>query len=241
VDGLRIDRRLTIIGVMLVVLSMTMATQYVTTEVGFSYTLVHPSNADIRFVGFDNSTDQIRIIRTASGTNTSGQLDLTLRFGNVSELQNLTYTASFGIVNEERFQVNITHVYVKEGSYTDYLEIWLHSQPELLATSEDADERAHIWGSGGPMGFSNSTTAWRLAAGNGNPNDLNGTNTETEWDEQAYVRFTNDSSAFAKNGTSDFVWVQISIVVPDGATLASVTGSIVFYFEASTETTNADD
>ena len=238
---MRIDRRLTIIGVMLVVLSMTMATQYVTTEIGYTYGIVHPSNADIRFVGFDNSTDQIRIIRTASGTNTSGQLDLTLRFGNVSEKQNLTYTAAFGIVNEEKFQVNITHVYVKEGAFTDYMEIWLHSQPELLATSEDADERAHIWGGGGPMGFSNTTNVWRLAVGNENPNDLNSTNTETEWDNQAYVRFTNDSGAFAKNGTSDFVWVQISINVPDGATIASVTGSIIFYFEASTETINGDD
>ena len=54
---MRIDRRLTFIGVMLVVLSMTMATQYATTKVSYTFGIVHPSNADIRFVGSDNSSD----------------------------------------------------------------------------------------------------------------------------------------------------------------------------------------
>jgi len=238
---MRIDRRLTIIGVMLVVLSMTMATQYVTTTIGYTYAIVHPSNADIRFVGFDNSTDQIRVLRTGSGTNTSGQLNLTVSFGNVSELQNLTYTAAFGIVNEERFTVNITHIYVNTDDGNDYMEVWLHSNPNVMATVEQAANRAHVWGSGGPMGFSNSTTVWQLASGNGNPNDLNGTSSETEWDERAYVRYTNDTSAWAVNGTSDYVWVQISLVIPDGATIGRHTGTIVFYFEADTETINDED
>jgi len=40
-DGVRLDRRLVLIGVMLVVLSMTMATQYATTEVNYSFAIVH--------------------------------------------------------------------------------------------------------------------------------------------------------------------------------------------------------
>jgi len=235
---MRIDRRLTIIGVMLVVLSMTMATQYVSTKIGYTYAIVHPSNADIRFVGFDNSTDQIRVLRTGSGANTSGNLNLTISLGNVTENQNLTYTAAFGIVNEERFTVNITHIYVNTDDGNDYMEVWLHNNPNVLATNEQSANRAHIWGSGGPMGFSNSTCAWQLAAGNGNPDNLNGTVTETEWDETAYVRYTNDTSSWAVNGTSDFVWVQISLNIPQGATIGRYNGVIVIYFEATTESTN---
>lgn len=51
-DGMRIDRRLVLIGVMLIVLSMTMATQYAVTKVGYSYSIVHPSDADIRFIAY---------------------------------------------------------------------------------------------------------------------------------------------------------------------------------------------
>ena len=49
-DGMRIDRRLVLIGVMLIVLSMTMATQYAIIRTSYNYSLVHPSNADIRFI-----------------------------------------------------------------------------------------------------------------------------------------------------------------------------------------------
>ena len=230
---MRIDRRLTIIGVMLVVLSMTMATQYVNTEVGFTYAIVHPSNADIRFVGFDNSTDEMRVIRTFSGNNNSGELNLTLRFGNVSEMQNLTYSAAFGIVNEERFQVNITNCYVNAGGYANYLVIYLHRNPTVKASDDD---NVLIWDKGYGMGYTNASNVWQLAAGNGNPDNLNGTQTETGWDTQAYVRFTNDTSAWATTGTHDYVWVQISIVVPDGGVIKDVFGSIVFCFQAHTLT-----
>jgi len=226
---------------MLVVLSMTMATQYVTTKVGYSYDIVHPSNADIRFVGFDNASDEIRLLRTFSGTNTSGALNLTLNFGNVSENQNLTYTAAFGIVNEEKFKVNITHVNVNSGEHNQmYLDIWLHNRPNLMATNEQVTNRTHIWksegGAGSSMGFSNSTCAWILAAGDSDPDTLNGTVTETPWDNQAFVRYTNDTGAYAMNETRDYVWVQISINIPDGATVGTYWGQIVFYFEANTET-----
>ncbi len=56
---MRIDRRLMLIGVMLIVLSMTMATQYAVTKVGYSYSIVHPSDADIRFIVYDKAPDNI--------------------------------------------------------------------------------------------------------------------------------------------------------------------------------------
>jgi len=88
------------------------------------------------------------------------------------------------------------------------------------------------------VGYTNASNVWQLAAGNGNPDNLNGTQTETGWDNQAHVRFTNDTSAWASSGVHDYVWIQISIVVPDGGTINSVSGSIVFCFQANTETTS---
>jgi len=236
---MRIDRRLTIVGVMLVVLSMTMATQYVTTSVGYSYALVHPSNADIRFVGYDNSSDRVRVLRTwgdgSTPSNSSGEVNLTLRFGNVSAGMNKSYTAAFAIVNEENFNVNITHVEVATGDQNTHLEIWVHRNPEILATSDG--EAAFLWDNGATVNsFDETTCAWVLGPGDGNPNYMNGTQTETTWDQQAFVRFTNDTSAWASNGTSDFVWVQISINVPGNAPIAAYSGTISFHFRADTET-----
>ncbi|MEA3458072.1 MAG: hypothetical protein U9R21_05280, partial [Candidatus Thermoplasmatota archaeon] len=63
---MKIDRRLMLLGVMLVVLSVAVATQYATTKVNYSYSIVHPSNADIRFVASDNSSeDGNRLLRVA--------------------------------------------------------------------------------------------------------------------------------------------------------------------------------
>ena len=53
-DVTRIDKCLTLIGGMLVVLSLTMTTHYATTEVNYSFTIVHPSDSDIRYIGSDN-------------------------------------------------------------------------------------------------------------------------------------------------------------------------------------------
>ena len=50
-DGMRkIDRRLTLVGVMFIILSMSMATQYATTRVTYSFSIVHPSESDIRYI-----------------------------------------------------------------------------------------------------------------------------------------------------------------------------------------------
>jgi len=232
---MRIDRRLTIIGVMLVVLSMTMATQYAVTKVGYTYSIVHPSDADIRFIGFDNSSDAVRVLRTASGTNTSGSLNLEIRLGNLSENQNKTYTAAFGIVNEEKFAVNITHVVLDTDTGVDYMKIWLHGRPNMKAADDETS--VLIWDMGAVAGVANGSTAWTLAAGNANAADMNGTNIETDFDDNAHVRYTiEDDQTWATSGDHDFVWIQISVDIPDGASTASATGNLRFYFEATTIT-----
>jgi len=231
---MRIDKRLTLIGIMLVVLSMTTATQYATTKIGYTYSIVHPSNADIRFIGFDNSTDGDRVIRTASGTNNSNELNLVIKLGNWSENQNKTYTAAFGIVNEERFPVNITHVVVDTDTGVDYMKVWLHGKPGYKVADDDTS--VLIWDMGAVGGIGNGSTAWQLATGNENAADMNGTNTETDFDDNAHVRYMIDDDVWAKTTVSDFVWVQISVDIPDAADVASQTGNLRFYFEATTLT-----
>lgn len=77
---MRLDRRLTLIGIMIIVLSVTMVTQYATTKVGYSYSTVHPSNADIRFIGSDNSSDGTMVLRV-DGDNSSGSRNVKVKLG----------------------------------------------------------------------------------------------------------------------------------------------------------------
>jgi len=103
---------------------MTMATQFATTKVGYSYSIVHPSNADIRYIGSDNSTDG-RLLRV-DGTNGTNMESLTMSFGNWGADTNKTYSASFAIVNEEYIPVKIMYINVSNTTGKNYLQIWLH-------------------------------------------------------------------------------------------------------------------
>ena len=194
---MNVRRRLALLGVMLVVLSMTMATQYATTKIGYSYSIVHPSESDIRFIGSDNSTDGIRILRV-SGGNGSADMALELRLGgNLSAGVNKTYTAAFGIVNEEMYPINITHFNVSTtgGTGADYLEIFLHGDRDILAT-DDASS-VMVWRKG-TVGHTSNSNVWRLGKGDNDPTtmcaDGNGHVTaqiDTPWDNsQANVRYS---------------------------------------------------
>ena len=230
---MKIDRRLVLLGVMLIVLSMTMATQYATTKIGYTYSIVHPSNADIRFIGCDNATDGIMILRV-EGDNTSGQRNVKLVLGgNWTENQNKTYTATFGIVNEEGFALNITHINVSATTGADYMQIWLHSDRDKLV-GDDTGTKVFVWNKA-TRGFSSSSTIWRLGAGNGNAANMcaDGTNQiDTSWNTAAHVRYSY-SNTNAVNGTSDFVWVQISLDIPDGASSGSYAGTVWIHFRAT--------
>lgn len=241
---MKIDRRLILIGVMLIFLSMAMATQYATIEVGYSYSIVHPSNADIRFIGSDNSSDDMRVLRVLDNTSA---VKIELRFGNLSTNQNKTYTAAFGIINEEPFAVNITHINVS-GS-PDYTQIWLHGNRNMKA---DDPTSVFMWDKGVSMN-SSDTTAWILAHGDQNYSSMDSNvstpddNIATPWDypDTSHVRYSlSNIDARQANGigdnspynASDFVWIQISLDVPGDISLTSVTGSIWIYFEATTIT-----
>jgi uncharacterized membrane protein len=77
-----------------------------------------------------------------------------------------------------------------------------------------------------------SDTVWVLATGNGDTSNMNGS-VSTPWDQTQNVRYSlNDSDA--DNGTYDFVWVQVAVVIPSDADSGTNTGAIWIHFRAST-------
>jgi len=221
-NGIR--KKVLILGVAIVAISAVVATQYARAELNYTYNINHPSNGFIRFVGGDNATDGIRILR-ADGTNTTLQID----FGELAAGINKTYTAAFAIVNEENFSVDIKDIEVSATSGTDYLQIWLHGDPTAKAGG------VFMWdGQNGGDQTPGDATAWILGAGNSDPSDMDGTNIATAWDTTAQVRYTEDTTP-ATNGTDDYVWVQISIDIPNSPdNFNAHTGTITFDFEATT-------
>jgi len=251
-DGMRVDKRLVIIPVLLIVLSMVVATQYATTQVGYSFSIAHPSNADIRYVACDYAGDGIRLLRVA-GDNSSTDNTLTLSFGNVTMGVIKTYSAAFAIVNEESFAINITHVTANltTGSYDNML-IWLHGDGSIMASDDPSAVLAY---NNGTALYDVDDTIWPLARGDRDTNTMTtnasrsssaDTNLSTPWDETAHVRYCNNVSGSNEQAVSvgvggrtvqtasDFVWVQVAIDLTDSVNESTVTGTISFHFEAGT-------
>jgi len=232
---MRIDRRLVLIGVMLIVLSMTMATQYATTKITYSFSIVHPSNADIRFIGSDNSSnDSKRSLRIDD--NSSGSRFLTLDLGNWFPDSQKNYTAAFGIVNEENFKVNITYINVS-GTDSTYLDIWLHGDrgddyPDDAGTKVMAVQD-------GVSQSDSSKVIWTLGAGDGDTGTMSEdglTQLDTKWDATSGIRYSLNDLNDSINETSDFVWVGVSLDIPSNAgDQAGATGTIYIHFKATTE------
>jgi len=224
---MRIDRRLVLIGVMLIVLSMTMATQYATTRVSFSYSIVHPSNADIRFIASDNSSnDALKVLRITD--NSTGSRFLTVELGDWFPDTTKNFTAAFGIINEEHFAVNITHINMSGN--TSYIDMWLHGDRDLDYAGDGAasvkviDDGTALWTA--------SDIVWTLAAGDGDVDTMDGAAITTPWDDTSGVKYSY-SNVNAGNETDDYVWVGISLNVPSNAeNVANAGGTIYIHFKA---------
>jgi hypothetical protein len=222
---------------MLIVLSMTMATQYATTKVAYTFGIVHPSNADIRFIGSDNSSGNgSRVLRIVG--NTSGNQAVVISLGDWMPNSNKTYTAAFGIVNEEPFSVNITHINISGTGATD-ISIWVHKSRTVDAINENSTDNGVLSVHKGVSSHTSANCEWTLGAGDGNTSTMNGASYATRfltyWDIQSHVRYNDTCATAATNGTSDFVWVQINLNIPSGASLApTATGQMWIHFEAST-------
>ena len=217
---------------------MIIATQYAVTQLGYGYTIVHPADASIRFIGSDNSSDGVRILRIDGDNSTT--VTLKLVFGNYSGNQIYYYSAAFGIVNEENFTVNITHINVSSPNWT-MLKIWLHGNRDANANSTTTDPTSvFMWDNNTVVNESN-TTAWTLASGDNDPSDMcynvsdrTNRSINTTWDSIAHVRYSRNNSNATSN-VSDFVWVQIAIDI--GSTVDSLgyhSGTIYIHLEKDT-------
>jgi len=227
---------------------MTMATQYATTKIGYEFSIVHPSNAAIRFIGSDNAStgDGNRILRVDGANSTTAVLKLS--FGNLSANFNKTYTAAIGIANEEKFAVNITHINISTSD-DNIMQIWLHGDRDVNANATGGDTTSVFLYNKGTIVNGSSTTAWTLARGDNDPSTIRynvtdgGSEVTTDWDSTSHIRYTEDNSDIAygvgSNGrtvdnASDFVWLQVSLDIPSSPT-GSGTGTIWIHFEASTQ------
>ncbi len=237
---MKVSRKLSILAVLFLILNVVVATQYAVTKIGYEYTLVHPCNASIRYIGSDNSTDGQRVLRI-EGDNVSN-IRIKLNLGDVySTNMQRTFSAAFGIVNEENSSLNITHLNVTSDNYT-YMKIWLHGDRDANANSTANDPSTVLMWDNYTLVNATNTTAWTLAEGNEDPSDMcynvsnrAGTSISTEWDNISHVRYSKDNNN-AVSGVSDFVWVQIMIDIPSEAdSLGLHDGNIWINIESETD------
>ncbi len=237
---MKVSRKMCIIAVLFLVLNMVIATQYAVTKIGYEYSLVHPSDASIRYIGSDNSSDGIRVLRVA-GSNTTN-IRLTLNLGDVYSTNMVrTFSAAFGLVNEENNSLNITHINVSSNNYT-YMKIWLHGDRDANANSTATDPSTVLMWDNDTVVNESGTTAWVLAEGDSDSSDMcyntsnrAATSVTTGWDETAHVRYSKNNSN-AVSGLSDFVWIQITLDIPETAdALGSHTGTIWIHLESETD------
>jgi hypothetical protein len=240
VKGMKVSRKWLIIAILFLVVNMIVATQYAITKIGYVYTIVHPSDASIRYIGSDNSSDGTRVLRVA-GSNTTN-VQIILRLGDVYSTNMIrTFSAAFAIVNEEAYPINITYINVSSDNFT-YMKIWLHGNRTANANSTFNDPSTVLMWDNNTIVNESNTTAWTLAAG-----DMNSTNMcyntsdrancsiETPWDEMAHVRYSINNSVAASE-ISDYVWVQISLDIPEEVdALGEHTGTIWIHLETETQ------
>lgn len=234
---MKVNRKWMLLAVLFLVANMIVATQYAVTKVGYEYYIVHPSDANIRYIGSDNSSDNIRVLRVIGSNTTNVGVKLRLG-GNFTTNSIKYYSAAFGLVNEEQFTVNITHINVSSLNHT-YLKIWLHGDRDANANSTTNDPTTVLMWDNDTMINASNTTAWSLALGDDDPSDMcydvsdrANYSINTTWDERAHVRYSvNDSDA--NTTVSDFVWVQIAIEIPNTAdSLGLHTGTIWIHLES---------
>jgi hypothetical protein len=236
---MKVNKRLLILAVLFLILNMAIATQYAVTKIGYTFTIAHPSDSSIRFIGSDNSTDGIRVLRVAGSNTTDVQLKLELGSGYTTNMIR-TYTAAFGIVNEEAYPVNITHINVSSNNHT-YMKIYLHGNRTANANSSLTDPSGVFMWDNDTIVNESTTTAWTLAAGDQdtsgmcyNTSDRANCTIPTPWDETAHVRFSTNNSIAASN-ISDYVWVQITMDIPETVeTLGTYSGVIWIHLELDT-------
>ena len=80
---MKVGKKWLIFVILFLILNMFIATQYAITKVGYEYNIVHPSDANIRYIGSDNSSDAIRVLRVIGSNVTNVGVKLRLG-GNIT-------------------------------------------------------------------------------------------------------------------------------------------------------------
>jgi hypothetical protein len=219
-------KKLLLVGILAVTLSTISATQYVRADLGFSYEIVHPSESDIRYIGYDLAGDDKTVLRSYDDSTA------TLYFGRWSTNQTKTYTAAVGIVNEEPFPIEITGVKVFTPGIAS-IQIWLHGDESM-----NAEDSGGILMHDSDSPLTPPAGTWTLAAGNMDYTDMSdGVNPPvlTGWCTKGSKVRVADSAPLAQTTVADYVWVQIVLTVPENLDIADLdlyTGSIQFDFSS---------
>lgn len=217
-----IRKRLLPILALIVAISTVAATQYATSDVDYSFSIVSGTEANVRFIGHDQGQDDVLVLRADDDNGANMRLDL----GDFSRDQTSWYTAAFGIVNEEMLNINLTGIDVT-GSGANYLYIYLHNNSNTKAELDSGG--LLIWdGSSGAESF-----RWELESGDNDATDMQGQSgmLSTPMDTEAHVRALTDPGDDDNAANTDHVWVQIKLIIPAGASTGSYSGTITFDFE----------
>ena len=214
-----IRKKVLLVGIAVAVLSAAIATQYARVAIGYEYGISVTDGA-IRFIARDKAPDGNYILQNDSYA-------LKLKLGKFTPGTNKTYTAAFGIVNEEDFNIYLYNVTVN-GSGKNYVKIWLHKNPNVTA-GQGGDTAYLVW-DGTNVDFNNIT----FYAGDGDASTATSSsetiNTPINTTATG-VRYNETSGAIGNN--NDYWWVQISIDIPAGTPNAYYDdGYIMFWFSS---------
>lgn len=153
------------------------------------------------------------------------------------------YTAAFGIVNEETYNITCSRINVT-GNISSYLQIWLHAHPRLICNAtindddvlETSENKTLMW----DRSLGSTTNYWIIGPGNGNVNDYKveypedtATQYNCTWDGTRNIWVWNETErgwGLNDSNLADTVWVEIDVFAP--TTLSTFTGNVTFYFEA---------
>lgn len=223
--------RLFILGMLLLISTMAVATQFALLDIQYEYEIIIPIIPDygLKYIGSDNSSDGIRLLRADNSQNDSYKLVL----GNVSENYNWVYSAAFGIVNEDNFFKNITHIEVISTTVT-YLKIWLHGKKDVNANNLSNDPTSILMYDNGTIVSSSDTIAWTLAPGDNNAKTICSNITDrdkytnyTSWDETAGIRYSLNNTDITSE-LSDYVWLQIELDIPLSTDLSELNLGVIY-------------
>ena len=209
-----VRKKALLVGVAIAMVSAAIATQYARVSIAYEYG-ISASDGAIRFIARDIAPDGNYVLRK------DGNI-LKLSLGSFTPGTNKTYTAAFGIVNEESFNIYLYNVSIT-GSGSGNIKIWLHKNPNV--TAENDASKILVW-NGGYVDFANVT----FYAGNNSANDAD-SNAEkilTPFNDTQGVRYNTTSGVIGEN--NDYWWVQISVDIPNDEDDGTYTGNIFFSF-----------